>query len=125
MTSHVKTLILDLGGVLLDWNPQSINAFSLSQLRLIMYSTVRHGLDRCHLSLDQACELSCAYLVFRNAELKIYQQFSVMIGVKASVVKGGLERAIGADHSRVEELQPGPASLFHVEHQSSTSQVRA
>lgn len=93
MTPHFKALILDLEGVLLDWNPQSITALSLSQLRLIMHSTVWHDLDRGHLSLDQACEVSYAYLVLRDANLKIHQQFSVIIGVKASVVKESLEQA--------------------------------
>lgn len=57
MNSKFKALILDLGGVLLDWDPQSVTILSSSQLRMIMHSTAWHDLDRGNLSLDQACKV--------------------------------------------------------------------
>ncbi|KAL4890723.1 HAD-like protein [Aspergillus ambiguus] len=51
------TLILDLGGVLLDWDPHSVKTLSSSQLRIIMHSETWYNLDRGLISLDQACDV--------------------------------------------------------------------
>ncbi|KAI1632960.1 HAD-like domain-containing protein [Biscogniauxia mediterranea] len=76
MTSRFKVLILDLGGVLLEWKPQSIQTMSSSQLRSLMNSTSWHALDRGEISLDEACEA-----------------FGEMLEANASDIKDGLEQA--------------------------------
>ncbi|KAI1494900.1 HAD-like domain-containing protein [Biscogniauxia mediterranea] len=76
MTSRFKALILDLGGVLLEWNPQSVQTMLPSQLQTLMNSTSWHALDRGEISLDEACEA-----------------FGEMLEANTSDIKDGLEQA--------------------------------
>ncbi|KAI5923456.1 HAD-like domain-containing protein [Camillea tinctor] len=76
MTTRFKALILDLGGVLLEWNAQGIQTMLPSHFRLLMNTTTWHELDRGNISLDQACE------VFGN-----------MLGADSSDIKEGLKQA--------------------------------
>ncbi|KAI0602066.1 HAD-like domain-containing protein [Biscogniauxia sp. FL1348] len=76
MTSRFKALILDLGGVLLEWNPQSTQTILPSQFPLLMNSTLWHDLDRGKISLDDACK-----------------GFGEMLGANTSDIKDGLLQA--------------------------------
>ena len=58
MASKFKVLIFDLGGVLLEWDRQSVNAVSPGQFLTIMNSTTWHSLDRGSVTLKEACKVN-------------------------------------------------------------------
>lgn len=57
MQTQYKALLLDLGGVLLAWDPETVMAISSSQLRLMMHSTTWFDMDRGSITLNEACEV--------------------------------------------------------------------
>ncbi|KAL3471105.1 HAD-like protein [Aspergillus californicus] len=90
MTSRVKALILDLGGVLLDWD-QTSTGLSSSQLRMMMNSTVWYELDRGNVILGHACE-----------------QFGSMLNVEPEVIEESLYQA-------QKSLRPSPQVVRMIE----------
>jgi hypothetical protein len=62
MTSKFKALVLDLGGVLLEWDHHSIHAISPEQFLAIANSTTWHSLDRGDITLKEACQVINPYM---------------------------------------------------------------
>lgn len=58
MALKVKALVFDLGGVLLEWDRQSISALSPEQFLTIMNTTTWHDLDRGAVTLKEACKVN-------------------------------------------------------------------
>ncbi|KAI1750674.1 HAD-like protein [Xylaria castorea] len=56
MASTIKALVFDLGGVLLEWDSNSVKHMSPGQLQTVMNSTAWHNLDRGSVSLKEACK---------------------------------------------------------------------
>ncbi|KAH8768896.1 HAD-like domain-containing protein [Diaporthe sp. PMI_573] len=76
MTSKFKALVLDLGGVLLEWDHHSIHAISPEQFLAIANSTTWHSLDRGNITLKEA-----------------YQKFGNMLGEDPSSVATAMDQA--------------------------------
>ncbi|KAI1770584.1 HAD-like protein [Hypoxylon cercidicola] len=76
MVPEVKALVLDLGGVLLEWDRHNITALSPGQFLTIMNSTTWHDLDRGRFTIKEACK-----------------DFGAILGVAPSVVEVALEEA--------------------------------
>ncbi|GAW25957.1 putative had-like protein [Rosellinia necatrix] len=76
MSSTIKALVFDLGGVLLSWDHHTVTALSSSQFLTIMNSTTWHSLDRGLLSLKDACK-----------------EFGALLGEEPSVIEGAIEQA--------------------------------
>ncbi|KAI0145410.1 HAD-like protein [Xylariaceae sp. FL1272] len=76
MATNVKPLVFDLGGVLLDWDRNSVSTLSARQFSTIIHSTAWHDLDRGHISLQEACV-----------------EFSKILGIEAHVIEMSLEEA--------------------------------
>ncbi|KAK8078678.1 hypothetical protein PG996_004848 [Apiospora saccharicola] len=55
MPRKYKSIIFDLGGVLLKWDKSSANDLSAAQFTALLNSTVWHDLDRGELSVKDAC----------------------------------------------------------------------
>ncbi|KAI1282957.1 HAD-like protein [Xylaria sp. FL0933] len=76
MSSTIKALVFDLGGVLLSWDRHSVMALSPSQFLTIMNSTAWHNLDRGVFTIKEACK-----------------EFAGILGEKPSVIEEALEQA--------------------------------
>lgn len=61
MARRYRAIILDLGGVLLSWDKNSVKTLSRIQFMTIMNSTTWHDLDRGRLSVKDACTVSKSY----------------------------------------------------------------
>ncbi|KAK8135084.1 hypothetical protein PG984_007096 [Apiospora sp. TS-2023a] len=55
MPRKYKSIIFDLGGVLLKWDKSSANDLSAAQFTALLNSTAWHDLDRGELSVKEAC----------------------------------------------------------------------
>lgn len=58
MARKYKSIIFDLGGVLLQWDKSSVNDLSAAQFTALLNSTAWHDLDRGELSVKEACVVS-------------------------------------------------------------------
>ena len=58
MVAGYKALVFDLGGVLLEWDRNNVNALSSSQFLTIMNSTTWHSMDKGVLTVKEACVVS-------------------------------------------------------------------
>ncbi|KAI8953307.1 HAD-like protein [Xylaria longipes] len=76
MTSNIKGLVFDLGGVLLEWDRHSVTGLSSGQFLTIMNTTTWHDLDRGLLGLKEACK-----------------GFGELLGVDSAAVESSLEQA--------------------------------
>ncbi|PHH71279.1 hypothetical protein CDD82_6604 [Ophiocordyceps australis] len=75
MASKFKVLVLDLGGVLINWDARNVKNLSSRQLTNIMNTTAWHSLERGSLTLVDACK-----------------EFSKVLGVAESLVSRTLEQ---------------------------------
>ncbi|KAI3338725.1 HAD-like protein [Ustulina deusta] len=76
MSSTIKALVFDLGGVLLSWDRHTVTALSSSQFLTIMNSTAWHSLDRGLLTFKDACK-----------------EFGAHLGKEPSVIEGAIDEA--------------------------------
>ncbi|KAF2967472.1 hypothetical protein GQX73_g6111 [Xylaria multiplex] len=88
MASEIKALVFDLGGVLLEWDRQSVTDLSPMQFLTIMNSTTWHKLDRGLLTVKEACK-----------------DFGSILGVEPPVIETALEQAQLSLHVNTQLVQ--------------------
>ncbi|KAJ8132605.1 hypothetical protein O1611_g1019 [Lasiodiplodia mahajangana] len=76
MTSAIKALVFDLGGVLLSWDRHTITDLSSSHFLTIMNSTAWHNLDR-------------GLVTFKDAR----KEFGILLGKEPSVIQDAINQA--------------------------------
>ncbi|KAK7978796.1 HAD-like protein [Apiospora saccharicola] len=88
MPRKYKSIIFDLGGVLLKWDKSSANDLSAAQFTALLNSTVWHDLDRGELSVKDACV-----------------KFGQMLDLTPSLIENALP-SNGSAHARPEGENP-------------------
>ncbi|KAI0882903.1 HAD-like protein [Annulohypoxylon maeteangense] len=76
MVLDIKALVLDLGGVLLEWDRHSVTSLSSGQFLTIMNSIAWHDLDRGKLTVKEACK-----------------EFGATLEIEPSIIEHALDEA--------------------------------